>query len=261
MADARQTEIVSHRAAGGTHPENTLAGIRASLEVGVAAIEIDVRATRDGALVLMHDETLARTAGDPRLVADVTLEELRALRVVATSAGGSSGYDPEPIPTLEEALRTIDGRAAIVVDFVIDEIADACADAVVRARANDWTWWTSHPPRLAASLLAACPGSRSFLGWTPNDGIAHAPAEAVDLAERYGLAGLMANHRYIDAAAVEYAHDRGLAVYCWTVNDAARMAELTTLGVDGLTTDYPARLREVLRHQHRSTDTRPTDAR
>ncbi len=247
MADVVQTEIVSHRAAGGTHPENTLSGIRASLEVGVAAIEIDVRATRDGALVLMHDETLARTTGDPRPVANVTLEELRALRVIATSAGGSGGYDPEPIPTLEEALRAIDGRAAIVVDFVVNEIADVCVEAVVSAKANEWTWWTCHPPRLAASLLAACPGSRSFLGWTPNDGIAHAPAEAVDLAKRYGLAGLMADHRYIDAAAVDYAHGRGLAVYCWTVNDAGRMAELAALGVDGMTTDYPARLREVLR--------------
>lgn len=246
MSDAIRTEIVSHRAAGGTHPENTLAGIRASLELGVDAIEIDVRATRDGALVLMHDETLARTTGDPRLVADVTLDELRTLRVIATSAGGSGGHAPEPIPTLEEALRAIDGRAAIVVDFVVDEIAEACVQAVMRAKANEWTWWTCHPPRLAASLLADCPGSRSFLGWTPNDGIAHAPAEAIDLAERYGLAGLMANHRYIDAAAVDYAHGRGLAVYCWTVNEAGRMAELAALGVDGMTTDFPARLRDVL---------------
>jgi glycerophosphoryl diester phosphodiesterase len=245
--NARTIDIVSHRAAGGTHPENTLAGIHASLAAGVDAIEIDVRATRDGVLVLMHDETLERTTGDPRPIAEVTARELRALRVIATSAGGDGGHPPEPVPTLEEALRAIEGRAAIVVDFVLDEIADACVEAVRRAGADEWTWWTAHSPRLAASLLAACPGARSFLGWTPNDGIAHAPAEALDIAERHGLAGLMANHRYVDAAAVDYAHGRGLAIYCWTVNDAGRMAELAALGVDGMTTDYPGRLREVLR--------------
>jgi glycerophosphoryl diester phosphodiesterase len=197
----------------------------------------------------MPDDTLERTTGDPRPVAGVTARELHALRVIATSAGstgGDGGHPPEPVPTLAEALRAIDGRAAIVVDFVLDEMADACVEAVDRAGANEWTWWTAHSPRLAASLLAGCPGSRSFLGWTPNDGIAHAPAEAVDLAERHGLAGLMANHRYIDAAAVDYAHGRGLAMYCWTVNDAGRMAELAALGVDGMTTDYPVTLARVL---------------
>src|SRR5690606_24194465 len=120
----------------------------------------------------------------------------------------------------------VEGRAAVVVDFVLDEIAQDCVDLVNHLGAAPWTWWTAHPPRLAAALLEGAPGSRSFLGWTPNDGIAHGPAEACDLAERHGLTGLMANHRYMDASVVRYAHQRGLAVYCWTVNDPRRMAEL-----------------------------------
>ena len=235
---------VSHRAAGGTHAENTLAGIEASLAVGCEAIEIDVRATRDGALVLMHDATLQRTTGDPRAVAAVTLEKLRARRVTTTATGAT--VPGEPRPTLDEALAAIDGRAAVVVDFVLDAIADACVQAVNAAHAGPWTWWTAHPPKLARHLAESCPGSRSFLGWTPRDGFAHAPEQALEIAERHGLAGLMANHRYIDESAVWHARRAGLAVYCWTVNDPERMTRLIEMGVDGITTDYPAALRHLL---------------
>lgn len=243
---ARSLEIVSHRAHGGSYPENTLLGIEASIRDGARAVEIDVRPTRDGALVLMHDTTLQRTTGDPRALADVTLADIEAVRVTRTATGAGTPHPPQHIPTLEEALQFIDGRAAVVLDFVVPEIAQDCMDLVNRLGANSWTWWTAHPPRLASTLREGTPGSRSFLGWTPGDGITHAPAEACDLALRHGLAGLMANHRYVDASIVRYAHGLGLSVYCWTVNDPRRMAELARMGVDGLTTDYPHLLSQVL---------------
>ncbi|MCK9487176.1 MAG: glycerophosphodiester phosphodiesterase [Dehalococcoidia bacterium] len=248
MPPPRQStpDIVSHRAHGGSYPENTLAGIEASIRDGARAVEIDVRRTQDGALVLMHDETLARTTGDPRRLADVTLADLDALRVTRVATGAETHHPPERIPTLEDALRLVDGRAAVVLDFVSPEIAQACVALVNGLGVAPWTWWTAHPPRLARTLLEDAPGSRSFLGWTPGDGIAHAPAEACDLASRHGLAGLMADHRYVDASIVRYAHGLGLSVYCWTVNDPKRMAEIARMGVDGITTDYPMLLAEVL---------------
>ncbi|MEX2372966.1 MAG: glycerophosphodiester phosphodiesterase family protein, partial [Dehalococcoidia bacterium] len=195
-APSRETSaplaVVSHRANAGYYPENTLLGIEASIREGAHAIEVDVRATSDGALVLMHDETLERVTGDPRPIAAVALADLEGLRV----HGGAANHPPEPIPTLEDALHVIDGRAAIVIDFVIEEVAQDCVDLVNGAGAGEWTWWTAHPPRLASMLAESCPGSPSYLGWTPRAGIPHPPAEAVDLAERHGLAGLMANHRY-----------------------------------------------------------------
>src|SRR5690606_8903768 len=151
----------------------------------------DVRRTSDGALVLMHDATLHRTTGDHRAVAEVSIADLAEVRV-RNARWGASDYPPQPIPTLEEALRAIDGRAAIVVDFVVPEVAEACAALVDREGAAGWTWWTAHSPHVAAHLRDATPGSRSFLGWSADGGIAHGPAEAVDLAVRHGLAGLMA---------------------------------------------------------------------
>lgn len=236
--------VISHRANGGEYPENTLLGIDAALRDAVDAIEIDVRATSDGTLVLLHDADLARVAGVRRPVASMSRDDLGALRV----RDPRGAQPPQPIPTLEETFAAIDGRAAIVVDFVDDSLPEPIIDAVRKAGAEAWTWFTPHHPRVAMRLREACPAARVFLGWTHDEGHSHASADAVSLAERLGLAGIMANHRAVDRTTVDYAHSRGLAVACWTVNDPPRMASLARLGVDAITTDYPSRLLGVMRH-------------
>lgn len=110
--------VISHRTNEGDAPENTLLGIARAIEGGCDAVEVDVRATRDGVLVLLHDETLARTTGDPRAVLDVTYAELRALR-----CGVPQGYPPpQPVPTLEAAYAAVlapDGTPRIVIEVDI----------------------------------------------------------------------------------------------------------------------------------------------
>jgi glycerophosphoryl diester phosphodiesterase len=241
MPDAARPLVVSHRAHAGTHPENTLLGIRAALEDGVEAIEIDVRATRDGQLVLMHDTTMARTTGDRRGVAEVDLADLAAVQVRPRTVE----QEPQPIPTLEDAMRLIDGRAAIVIDFVDEPLADPLIDLVRRLQAAPWTWWTAHRPTLAQRLAEATPGSRSLLGWTPDDGYFATPIEALDACVRRGLTGLNADHRYVDATVVRYAHREDLLLGVWTVNEPRRMDALARMGVDAVTTDYPLALQAV----------------
>ena len=93
--------VISHRTQMGTMPENTLAGIEAAIVGGADGVEIDVRATADGELVLLHDASLARTTdGGERELSDVTLEELRGVQVL--DQHGSVGA--QPVPTFEEAL-------------------------------------------------------------------------------------------------------------------------------------------------------------
>ena len=236
--------IVSHRANGGEYPENTLLGIEAALSDGVDAIEIDVRATSDDALMLLHDADLRRVARDPRTVLSMTREDLGALRVLDPHRR----HDPQPVPTLDDAFEAIAGRAAIVVDFVDLALIDPIIAAVNEAGAAAWTWFTPHEPAVALKLRAGCPEARVFLGWSHTEWYAHSPTDAVALAERLGLTGIMANHRSIDRTTVEYAHSRGLAVACWTVNEPRRMGTLARLGVDAITTDYPRTLLGVLRH-------------
>lgn len=237
------TAVISHRANVDGAPENTLLGIQAALALGVEAIEVDVRATADGQLVLVHDADLRRVAGLRARVADLTLAEVEQVRV----RDPWEKHPPQPIPTLQQTLEAVDGRAAVVIDYVDYDLTDAIVTLVGRLHAAEWAWFTPHDPRIALRLRDGCPGASVFLGWTADGGVAHAPADAVSLAARLGLAGLMADHRHIDGTTVEYAHRHGLVVTCWTVNSVARMQALVRLDVDGITTDYPAALIEVMR--------------
>ncbi|MBK9386974.1 MAG: alkaline phosphatase D family protein [Planctomycetes bacterium] len=96
--------VCAHRGASATHPENTLAALREAVRLGAAMIEFDVRATRDGALVLLHDAKLERTTNGSGSVAERTLEELRSLDAGAWKDARFAG---ERIPTLEEALAVL----------------------------------------------------------------------------------------------------------------------------------------------------------
>ena len=98
-------KVIAHRGAHVNHPENTLPAIEAAIQLGCDYVEVDVRTTRDGALVLMHNETVgARTNGSGR-VAGLTLAEVKTL-----DAGGA------PVPTFDEALAVCRGRIAVYVD-------------------------------------------------------------------------------------------------------------------------------------------------
>src|SRR3990170_7229468 len=99
--------ITAHAACRGHAPENTLAGVRAALNLGADAIEIDVHCTRDGVPVLIHDETVDRTTGGTGEIAALSLRQARKL-----DAGGG-----ERIPTLREVLDEINGRALLVLEI------------------------------------------------------------------------------------------------------------------------------------------------
>lgn len=108
--------------------ENTLPAFEAACRAGVG-MELDVQLTRDGRLVVFHDDTLKRLAGDPRRVDQCTLEELRAIRLM--------GLDGARIPTFDEVLQTVDGRAPLLVELKSGRSnARLCAD--VRARLRDY---------------------------------------------------------------------------------------------------------------------------
>jgi glycerophosphoryl diester phosphodiesterase len=99
-------KIIGHRGAAGLAPENTIASIKKALEHDVDAIEIDVRQTKDGQLVLLHDADLARTVGETILLKDLALEELKKYTT----------FEGEPIPTLEEAIAAV-GKTPLIIEL------------------------------------------------------------------------------------------------------------------------------------------------
>lgn len=104
--------VVAHRADWRHHPENSLPAIRSAIELGADVVEVDVRRTKDGHFVIIHDTTLDRTTTGRGRVADFTLEELRRLHL----RDGAGSVTAEIIPTLEEALAAVRGRAVVNLD-------------------------------------------------------------------------------------------------------------------------------------------------
>ena len=235
---ARSPVLIAHRTAMGLRPENTIVGIEAAVASGVDGVEIDVRATRDGVPVLMHDASLARTTGDDRDAEGVTLDELRALRVL--DPHGDVG--PQPIPTFAEALAAT-AATHLVIEVKQEGIEDLVARAVRDADALGRCSLCAFDAGVCAAAAAAMPGMPVSLLAAPNRERAEVLAQAADL----GLAGVSLHYSMVDEGFVAEAHSSGLTVATWTVNEEPDVRRMHAVGVDLICGDYPARLVEVVR--------------
>lgn len=120
----------------GTLPENSRAALLRCVAMGVEVMETDVRRTRDGYLVLVHDDSVDRTSDGKGKVADLTLSQIRALRLRDDEGGAGTALTDERVPTLDELLALAKGRIVLNLD-VKDAIYGEVVDAVVRAGAAD----------------------------------------------------------------------------------------------------------------------------
>lgn len=222
--------IIGHRGAPTEAPENTLASFRRALELGVAAVELDVQLTRDGRLAVIHDETLDRTTNGRGPVADFTLAELQKL-----DAGNG-----EPIPALEEVLELARGRAHLAVELKQPEAAPALLKVFRKhqafAAAHVISFW--HPavkamkeaePRLRTGvLLVGCPVDPA--------GLAHAA----------GADTLVLNYRYVDKDLAAAAGRRKIGVIVWNIDDPEILERYLHLNLEAICTNRPREIIEKL---------------
>lgn len=226
--------VIAHRATMGHAAENTLAGIRAGIAMGVDAVEIDVRLCGDGVPVLMHDDRVERTSGGLGRVAELSLAALRTLDV-----GG------ERVPTLSEALETAGGEGELVIELKAEagQPPDAVAEAV-SAEIKDASPGRVQIWSFDAALLAAMAGVRPELRRTRLS--TTAAVEMMDEAAATGLHGVALRLDGASAEIVAALEARGLRTFVWTVNDPGELRRAVALRVSGIVTDFPERLLAVL---------------
>ncbi|MFW6156624.1 MAG: glycerophosphodiester phosphodiesterase [Armatimonadota bacterium] len=239
--------VVAHRGFSAKAPENTLAAFEAALDAGAPAIELDVHATADQIAVCIHDETVERTTGATGEVGRMACDQLEGL-----DAGSwkSEEYDGEPIPLLTEALEMMLGRALTVVEIKSAGTADIVRDAIREAGAEDNVVVISFRPAEIERMHEIAPelptglliGADDFPEGTP----AQVAAELVARARASHASFLDTSHKPITPELVTELHRRGMALWVYTVDDEARMLELSAMGVDGITTNVPDRALEVL---------------
>jgi len=110
---ASKVIVVAHRACWGPAPEVSISAIKACGPIGADVVEVDVRKTHDGVLVLMHDETVDRTTNGTGAVADMTAAQVQVLRLRAGAGGPNAPLTDEHVPTVEQALQVARGKIAV----------------------------------------------------------------------------------------------------------------------------------------------------
>jgi glycerophosphoryl diester phosphodiesterase len=238
MVVKRSVLNIAHRGASGTFPENTLAAFRAAIEAGADMCELDVQLTRDGKVVVIHDDTVERTTDGQGAIAALTLDELQRLDAGAKFQSGA--HRGARIPTLDEVFDATTGRCGLNIELKAAGVEAEVAQIMHAHNAFD------------ASIV-------SSFNWDSLKNI-----QQIDFKIRIGLLAeekpieLMAaavamrayaiNPRWdmVDADLCEAAHKSGLKVLTWTVDSDARMRALIEAGVDGIMTNFPARMRQVM---------------
>lgn len=256
--------VIGHRGGGGVAPENTVEAIRRGVRAGAQAIEIDVHLSADGHLVAIHDETVDRTTDGSGPVEEMTLEAIRRLDAgyrFTPDRGRSFPYRGAGvrIPTLDEAVD-----AAAGLPMVIEVKSPAAGEALGE-------WLKSRRVGGAPDRDPPADHERFIVGGFEREAVEPAAAEAAwrcatraDLVPfillgKLGIGGPLRSDldaimlpirkgplRLVTRRFVRRAHGRGVGVFVWTVNRPDVMRELLDLGVDGLISDVPARIRRIL---------------
>lgn len=241
--DAGGPIAFAHRGASPHGLENTLAAVDRVVRLGFGYLETDVRATRDGVAVLMHDSRLDRTTDRAGAIRELSWAEVERAQVAGR----------EPVPRLDDLLGSYPALR-VNLDVKTPAAVGPLADAVRRTGALDRVCVGSFYDRLVTATraqlgprLCTSLGPRGVLGLrlgslrTTGAAVARAPGAAcAQVPIRLGLLPVI-DRRFMAAA-----HRRGLVVHAWTVNDRAEMGRLLDLGVDGIMSDDAPGLREVL---------------
>jgi glycerophosphoryl diester phosphodiesterase len=247
--------VIGHRGCAGEVPENTLPSFEAGLAAGADILESDVHLTRDGVPVLIHDDEVDRVSDGSGRVAEHTLAELKRLdagyRFEARGPGGhpfrGRGLH---IPTLAEAFEAFPAaRFNLELKEDLPGIVERSVAAVVAAGHEARTLLTSGDDALTAKLRGHldAEGVAVARGASAGDVLAFVrsaldgtvpPPGTMALQVPAGFAG----RPLVTREFVAHAHAHGLQVHVWTINEPEEMTRLLDLGVDGIVTDFPARL-------------------
>ena len=219
---------VGHRGARAYAPENTLTSFKKALEIGVDAIELDVRKTKDNQIVVIHDADIKRTTNGKGLVNELTLAQIKGF----SSEGG------EKILTLQEALDFLDEKVKVIVELKESGVEEQVL-SIVHDRGLEKNV-------AIISFLEDAIRKVRQLDKDVETGLIYAKhsnpvKSALELKANY----LVALYRFTHTANVLKAHKNGLKIIVWTINTHEEAQEYAKKGVDGIASDKPDILKGI----------------
>lgn len=236
----RKVLNIAHRGASSLAPENTLVAFEKAVELGVDAVELDVRFSKDQKIVIMHDDTVDRTTNGHGNVSDLPLAELKKL-----DAGSwfGEGFQGTKIPTLEEAIAALKKKTMLWIEIKQEDMEGKLVKLL-----EDYK--VIYDVVIISFIHSALKRIRIFNSQIPTGALFGVTGGRAKKVTQHVLS-YYANMLNISKGSVtrkiiDDAHRHGLTVGVWTVNKDKEMQKMMSLGVDAITTDYPQLLNRVI---------------
>ena len=223
--------VIGHRGARGHLAENTLPSIAKALELGVDGIEIDVFRCASEELVVFHDQTLEKLTNATGYIEQLDLDSIRNIEVL-------NGFT---IPTLEEVLNLINGRAMLNIELKGSQTA-ILTDQMLQTFFEKETWSAEK------ILISSFDWEELKLFYEVNQKVPIAilteddHLDALPIAKELNAVAINPNYKSLNKENLTKIHKKGLKIYPWTVNQPEEISALLALGVDGIITDFPERV-------------------
>jgi glycerophosphoryl diester phosphodiesterase len=239
-----RTRVIAHRGFSGAAPENTLAAIRAAIEVGADMAEIDVTLSSDSQVVVIHDETLDRTTDGSGEVSRFSLAELRELDAGTWFKPSFAG---ERIPTLDEVLTAVEGRILLNVEIkseaVVRGVVDKVASAIREHQMTELVVVSSFSPEALRQMHETAPEIRTAVLYNTRY---HKGSDAVEIVTDLGASVFNIKRQRLTRKMLRRCRENDVPVGLYTVNKPRRLRRLVSKGIGAIFTDHPDRLIEIL---------------
>lgn len=251
--DKKNVLVIAHRGASGYAPENTLASFAKGVEMGADIVELDVHLTKDDSVVVMHDYNVKRTTNGKDDIENMTFAELRQL-----DAGSwfSPEYKNEKVPTLNEVLRLVNGRAKVLIELkwpakgLYKNLVEKVAAVIQDCNAQSWVVLQSFETDYLKDISRLEPKLKQEQLVFGKSGLLPI---YFDRTIRFGgftpqKDALSVNifYMYVTPSFLEKMHNAGKTVYAFTPSKESDMQKLIHMRIDGIITNYPDRARQIL---------------
>lgn len=235
------TMIIAHRGASHDAPENTLASVNLAWERKADAVEVDVHMSLDKRIMVIHDEDTKRTSGNKMVIRETRSSDLRSL----DASNGMDLYRGEKIPFLEEVIATVPEGKVLFIEVKTDTVINPYL-AKVLASSPDKSRLViiSFDFDVCAMMKKEIPAIPVY--WLHYTLSGSYKTKWINKAADAGLDGLNFRHKGISKEYVDEVQRAGMKMFAWTVDDPEEAGRLIECGIDGITSNRPAWLREQL---------------
>ena len=227
--------IIGHRGAKGHIAENTLESIEKAMELGVDGIEIDIFKCKSGELVVFHDKTLNRLTDAEGLIESMDIDSIRKIKI----------FNRYKIPTLIEVLDLIDGKVFLNIELKGSETA-FLTNQIIKNYLDKGNW------TIEKFIISSFNWKELEIFYENNKQVPIAvltdadPLDALPVARKLKAKAINPNYKSLNSKNVKKIHEAGYKIYPYTVNKKENISKVISLNVDGIITDFPERVQELI---------------